>query len=154
MLLHYFLRAFLILALVALAISYAADEQGQVLGEHRTSLIFGALVLAALVITVDSMISRKSLQALGGVFFGLFACGGISWHLSAFYAALTAATLLAVVVPKQRAWPVLGRIGVVVGVIAMFRLSQALAAPFYPAPPESWSQFSHMFVSALKHGPC
>jgi uncharacterized protein YacL len=71
MLLHYFLRAFLILALVALAISYAADEQGQVLGEHRTALIFGALALAALVIGVDSMISRKSLQALAGVFFGL-----------------------------------------------------------------------------------
>ncbi|HKQ47475.1 MAG TPA: PIN domain-containing protein [Phycisphaerae bacterium] len=69
MLVHYFLRAFLILALVALGISYA--EKGEVLGEYRTSLILGAVVLAALVIAIDSMISRKSLQALAGLFFGL-----------------------------------------------------------------------------------
>lgn len=94
------------------------------------------------------------LAGAGGIFFGLFPCGGVSWHLSAFYAALTAATLLAILIPKQRAWPVLSRIGTVVAVIATFRTFQALAAPFYPAAPESWLQYFHMFVDALEHGPC
>jgi len=69
MLLQYFLRTFLVLALLAVGMSYA--EKGELLGESRTLLILGAVVLSALVIAVDSMISRKSLQALAGVFFGL-----------------------------------------------------------------------------------
>ncbi len=69
MLLQYFLRAFLILALVALGISYA--EKGELLSEYRVLFIVGAIVLSAMVILIDSMIPRKSLQALAGVFFGL-----------------------------------------------------------------------------------
>jgi hypothetical protein len=94
------------------------------------------------------------LAGLGGIFFGLFSCGGIGWHRSAFYVILTAATLVAMLQPRQRAWPVLSRIATAVGVVATFQFFQALAAPFYPAPPESWSQFFHIFISTLERGPC
>ena len=65
----YFLRAFLVLALLAVSMSYV--EKGTLLAELRPYLIIGAVVLAALVIAFDSLVPRKSLKALSGVFFGL-----------------------------------------------------------------------------------
>ncbi|RIK63794.1 MAG: PIN/TRAM domain-containing protein [Planctomycetota bacterium] len=69
MLLQYCLRAFLVVALMAIGMSYA--EKGEFLSEYRVVFIIGAVVLSAVVIAVDLIIPRKSLQALSGVFFGL-----------------------------------------------------------------------------------
>lgn len=69
--LQYLLRAFLILALLAVGMSYV--ERGGLLEEYRAVLIIGALIVAIVVIAVDLMIPRKSLQALSGLFFGLTA---------------------------------------------------------------------------------
>lgn len=66
--LQHFLRLFLILALLAAAMS--AVSQGRLVPESRDSLIYGSLVLAIIVVTIEIMIPRKSLQALAGVFFG------------------------------------------------------------------------------------
>jgi uncharacterized protein YacL len=63
------LRVFLVMALLAVGMSYV--EKGSLLPEYRTYLIIGSLILAAVVIVLDSTIPRKSLQALSGVFFGL-----------------------------------------------------------------------------------
>ena len=63
------LRVLLTLALLAVGLSYV--EKGSLLPEYRVYLILGSLVLAAMVIALDSTIPRKSLQALSGVFFGL-----------------------------------------------------------------------------------
>jgi uncharacterized protein YacL len=63
------LRAFLVLALLAVGMSYV--EPGELLPEYRAVLIIGALILAVLVISIDVIIPRKSLQALSGLFFGL-----------------------------------------------------------------------------------
>lgn len=67
--LHYILRGFLVLALLAVGMSYV--EAGELFAEYRPLLIIGALVLAGVVIAVDMLIPRKSLQALAGLFFGL-----------------------------------------------------------------------------------
>ncbi len=67
--LQHFLRLFLILALLAVGLSFA--EQGKVLPDYRVVLIIGALILAVAVVAVDLFIPRKSLQAISGVFFGL-----------------------------------------------------------------------------------
>ncbi len=63
------LRAFLVLALLIVGISYV--ESGDLLKEYRIVLILGALVLAFCVIAIDLIIPRKSLQAISGLFFGL-----------------------------------------------------------------------------------
>jgi uncharacterized protein YacL len=76
----YFLRAFLVLAL--LAVSMIRVEEGDLLADYRPYLIIGAVVLAALVITFDSLVPRKSLQALSGVFFGLVVGLLITYGLS------------------------------------------------------------------------
>lgn len=90
----------------------------------------------------------------GGIYFGLFSCGGNAWHKQAFYAVLAAFTIVALVVPFSRTRPFLTRLGLVVGVESGFVLSQAVAAPFYPSAPESWSAFFRGFAWALEHGPC
>ncbi len=71
MLLQYFLRGFLVVALMAVGMTYA--EKGGVLDEHKVFLILGAVFLSGLVIIVDANIPKKSLQALSGIFFGLTA---------------------------------------------------------------------------------
>ena len=67
--LQLFLRVFLVLAFLAVGMSYA--WRGTLLAEYRIVLILGAVVLAVLAITIDLVVSRKSLQAIGGVCFGL-----------------------------------------------------------------------------------
>ena len=91
---------------------------------------------------------------IGGIYFGLFSCGGYAWHQQVFFAALAVCTFVALVVPLSRARPYLTRLGLVIGVGCGFVLSQAVAAPFYPAAPESWSAYFGAFARALVHGPC
>lgn len=67
--LQHVLRALLVLALLAVGMSYV--EAGGLLEEYRVVLIIGALILAVAVISIDLMIPRKSLQALSGLFFGV-----------------------------------------------------------------------------------
>ncbi len=69
--LHHFLRAFLVLAILAVGMSYV--ESGTLLPAYRMVLLIGALILALITITIEIALPRKSLQALGGVFFGLTA---------------------------------------------------------------------------------
>lgn len=69
MLLQYCLRAFLFVAMMAIGMSYA--EKGELLSEYRVVFIIGAVVLSLLVIGLDLLIPKKSLQAISGVFFGL-----------------------------------------------------------------------------------
>lgn len=71
MLLQFCLRAFLFIALIATGLSYAESEKGEFLGQYRVVFIIGSVLLAGLVVLIDLNISRKSLQAISGVFFGL-----------------------------------------------------------------------------------
>lgn len=67
--LQHFLRLFLILAILAVGMSYV--EKGNLLPDSPTLLIFGTLILAIIVVVIEIFIPRKSLQALSGLFFGL-----------------------------------------------------------------------------------
>ena len=69
--LHYLLRLFLFLALLAVGMTYV--ERGSVLPENRMMLIFGAVVLAIAIIVIDAKVATKSLKAISGLFFGLTA---------------------------------------------------------------------------------
>lgn len=67
--LQLFLRAFLVLAILAVGMSYV--QSGDVLSTNRPLLLIGATILALATITLDMVVPRKSLQALAGLFFGL-----------------------------------------------------------------------------------
>ena len=67
--LQLFLRAFLVLAIVAVGMSYV--QSGTLLATDRMLLLIGAIILALATITIDLVVPRKSLQALAGLFFGL-----------------------------------------------------------------------------------
>jgi len=67
--LQHFLRLFLILALLAVGMSYV--EKGNLMPDSPTLLILGTLILAIIVVVIEIFIPRKSLQALSGLFFGL-----------------------------------------------------------------------------------
>lgn len=66
---QHFIRALLVLALLVVGINVV--EKGNFLPEYRVILILGSLILAVIVISIDLMIPRKSLQALAGIFLGL-----------------------------------------------------------------------------------
>ncbi|HWL95435.1 MAG TPA: PIN domain-containing protein [Phycisphaerae bacterium] len=67
--LQHFLRLFLILAVLAVGMSYV--EKGSLMAESRWVLLVGSFILATAVVAVEILIPKKSLQALSGVFFGL-----------------------------------------------------------------------------------
>lgn len=91
---------------------------------------------------------------VGGVFFGLFSCGGYLWHgqlywalaaLFIVFALLSAGSLLGT-------WP--RRIAFPFAFALIFIFCQSVAAPFYPTAPSSITEFSHNFLTTLKYGSC
>ena len=88
---QHLLRAFLVMALLAVAWSYV--EGGELVAERRGMLLFGALILATAVILIDTFIPRKSLQVLSGVFFGLTAGLLITYALTLILNMLTSTFL-------------------------------------------------------------
>mgnify|MGYP000420281509 CR=1 FL=1 len=97
-------------------------------------------------------IALVSGAAVGGAYFGLFSCGGYEWHWHAFLgiAALLSGWTVAVPVKKTiggRLWPL------ALAPVA-FVLTEAAAAPFYPATPDSLDQYGAQFALTLQHGAC
>lgn len=92
--LQHLLRTFFVLALLAVAMSYA--ESGTLLAESRLYLILGALALAVVVVTIDLLIPRKSLEALAGLFFGL-----VAGLLITYVLALVLNLLLSAFIPEK-----------------------------------------------------
>jgi hypothetical protein len=92
---------------------------------------------------------------LGGVFLGLFSCGGYVWHAQAIVAAIGSLTLAAIVARFwTRGFALWRGTGFIVLVVASFVFSEATAAPFYPATPASVSEFWQSFIRTLQYGPC
>ncbi|XHS80456.1 hypothetical protein ACFJGW_10900 [Burkholderiaceae bacterium UC74_6] len=91
---------------------------------------------------------------LGGIYFGLFSCGGYAWHETAFAWTLLAGTVAWLALPRIRQQPMRLRILVVLLLPLAFGTAQAAAAPFYPASPDSLGAFVRSFVRAIQYGPC
>ncbi len=66
---------------------------------------------------------------------------------------LVLATLIVVLIPMRKSSISL-RFGFIVGTYVMFVLAESSAAAFYPAAPESWSEFLKSFVVNLESGAC
>jgi hypothetical protein len=92
--------------------------------------------------------------AIGGIYFGLFSCGGYAWHFKLFVLLLALITLLAVLFPGAflRSWQ--RRIIFPLAVIFTYVLLQAVTAPFYPSSPSDIAKYVESFVHTLEFGPC
>jgi hypothetical protein len=90
----------------------------------------------------------------GGVFFGLFSCGGYRWHSQAFIAVFSFSLLALITfqpaMPKDRAI----RVILGAGAVALFFVVRAGASAFYPDAPGSWGEFFERFYLGLLYGPC
>lgn len=117
--LQHFLRLFLILAVMAVGMSYV--EKGNLLPDSRTMLIVGVLILAVCVVAVEVLIPRKSLQALSGLFFGLIVGLVISYGLNFVLNAMSYAFLPAEYLPVGGVeHPVLAVTKVLLGIIVCY----------------------------------
>lgn len=101
-----------------------------------------------------SPILAGTLAVAGGVFFGLFSCGGYVWHKQLFRLLIAAALLGALVMPPRALGTRFSRAAFTVAVLATFVLVRAAASAFHLGPPPSWSAFGELFVWGVLYGPC
>lgn len=92
------------------------------------------------------------LAAVGGVYFGLFSCGGYTWHWQAFLA-LAFASAVAVLIGSSR-YTITWRVAAVPVAVLLFVLVQAASASFHPNAPSSWDDFGVKLIRALEYGSC
>lgn len=90
----------------------------------------------------------------GGVFFGLFSCGGYLWHAQLYWSLAALFVVLALLSASSllRTWP--RRVAFPFAFAFIFIFCQSVAAPFYPTAPSSITEFSHNFLKTLKYGSC
>jgi hypothetical protein len=101
-----------------------------------------------------STVTALVVAAIGGIFFGLFSCGGYSWHHELFMAIVVPVTLIAILAPGTilRSWQ--RRVIFPFALIITYVLFQAASAPFYPATPDSVTQYFKESLRTLEFGPC
>jgi len=105
-------------------------------------------------VSKSSSISAVLLAVFGGLFFGLFSCGGYVWHQQLFAALFIGILLVVLFVPSMvlnKAWK---RILLVVIAPILFLVVRSASSTFYPTAPESWSEFLASFIRGLQYGPC
>ena len=103
---------------------------------------FKALVVFAFLIAV-----------LGGIWFGVFSCGGYVWHRQLMHWTLGALAVSLLLYPPRLAAPLTRRVLLALGLVGAFFLARALAAPLYPAFPGFGDYFRQVGL-ALFTGPC
>jgi len=93
------------------------------------------------------------LGALGGVWSGLFSCGGYVWHQQLMHWTLGALVAALLLYPPREAASLSRRLAIALAVLGTFFVVQALAAPFYPSFPGIGDSFRQAGL-ALATGPC
>ena len=94
------------------------------------------------------------LAIIGGVFSGLFACGGYRWHSQLFTVVFGLSLLALFIFPPVKREGRAARVIIVAAAIALFFVVRAGASAFYPAAPGSWGEFFERFYLGLLYGPC
>jgi uncharacterized protein YacL len=76
----YIIRALFILAMAALAMSFA-EAGNEVVQAYAVVLLLGAIIFALVILVIDILVPHKSLPAIGGMFFGIVVGLAITWGL-------------------------------------------------------------------------
>lgn len=108
-----------------------------------------------------SIVFPVAVATAGGVYFGLFSCGGYALHKSLYSFVLVLLTIICSIVIWKKSdkskstgkaiatltiWLIL--------VWATYNTCEAAAASFYPDSPKSLSDFWKRFLICFKYGPC
>lgn len=91
---------------------------------------------------------------IGGIYFGLFSCGGYIWHRQAFYIAFALVLSAFFIFPPPMLKKIPLRFIIITSIIAFFLVVRASASAFYPSAPASWPEFFKRLILGLKYGPC
>jgi NADH:ubiquinone oxidoreductase subunit H len=92
--------------------------------------------------------------SLSGMFFGLFSCGGYAWHSQLFYLVVALLLLATFINPASYISKLHTKFIFLIFVAVIYFVFEASASVFYPAPPESLSEFFQSFWQGLEYGPC
>jgi len=94
-----------------------------------------------------------TLAVAGGIFLGLFSCGGYVWHQQLFAALFATSLLGSLLLPPDalKRWP---RRAVVVATLAAFVVIRAVASAFYPGTPRSIGVFVRAVLAGFWNPGC
>ena len=106
--------------------------------------------------SVRSILPTLALVAavFGGIFLGLFSCGGTIWHRQLIYFLLSATVALALFVPPNWLATRGRRVLFAVAMGSLFILVRSVSSTFYPASPNSVGEFATSFIRALWSSLC
>jgi len=90
----------------------------------------------------------------GGIFFGLFSCGGYVWHKQLHTSLMAIASIFIMVAPPNFLRNIWRRAAFITTSLVLFIVVRAFASAFHPAPPENISEFMKSFVIGVQYGPC
>ena len=91
---------------------------------------------------------------LGGIWFGLFSCGGYLLHKQLMIWSLVVMATMIIAIPpfdKNRIWH---RVVLAIGLFITYFICQALIAPFYLLDFDSFAEYISQVLYALEYGPC
>ena len=91
---------------------------------------------------------------LGGIFFGLFSCGGYVWHKELFNVVFCVLLITNFIFPPALFKKSFLRFLLIIIIVCLFIFVQAIASAFYPSFPETWAEFFSEFINGLIFGPC
>lgn len=93
------------------------------------------------------------IACLGGIWLGLFSCGGYAWHTQLMYWMLVVLATVVVAFPPWT-WPATWRrLLLAIGLFVVFFLSEAMIAPLYLGA-DSLQDYVQKVFAALSYGPC
>jgi len=90
----------------------------------------------------------------GGIYFGLFSCGGYVWHKKMFVLFFSAALLSLFIWPHPKLSKMSIRSSCVACNVILYFVMQSASSAFYPAAPKSWNEFIDIFIFKLLNGSC
>jgi hypothetical protein len=105
-------------------------------------------------ITTIALTGAILLSLGGGVFFGLFSCGGYMWHQQLFLTVFLLFLLAFLVFPPAAFKHIFSKGLILILLIGSFFVVRAGASTFYPSAPESMQEFIEGFILGVKYGPC
>ena len=92
--------------------------------------------------------------SVGGVWFGLFSCGGYAVHKQLMAWSLVLMAVATIATPPFSRSNLWRRFAFSAGLFAAFYLCRALSAPFYLADFQSFGDYLSQVRVALEFGPC
>jgi hypothetical protein len=139
-----------------------AAQPGVAVGRTRRSLhsLSHPPLNASIVRRMHVVVLRRILVSVlfsvclsGGVYLGLYSCGGVMWHRDLIAGAGLVLVVAACVWPADFWRPWRRRLLLPLAMFLVFSVARGAAATFY-APPPTWSQALREFAVNVWVGPC